>query len=180
MCDFTNDNEENWAALRWCLQDMEWSYDGTLQKIKESVVHECKASCMEDRSDWHYWKMPCGHIYHTRCLEMHLYKKQKLNCCLCGDLTPTKWYCDFCKEDGHYKYRFGRDINCFLSDTRDDIVKKYEEKGIEYAVKWCSHLYISKNECYRVIRIYKRLIKGDKFDWRKELGWTSSYFTNTS
>lgn len=163
MSDLTG-NLDTVKANVWCLQDMEWGMDGTLIRIEEPILHECRASCMEERTDWHYWKMPCGHIYHTRCLEMHLYYKKRLNCCLCGDLTPTKWYCDLCKEDGHYKGRHGY---CFLDDMRRSIVENFEKKGIDYTVQFYD--WISKNNINKLINIYNTLLNGGKFDWRKEL-----------
>lgn len=171
MADFTDSNDSECAAANvWCLLEMEWGMNGTLERIEEPVIHECRASCMEERTDWHYWKMPCGHIYHTRCLEMHLYIKKKLNCCLCGDLTPKLQYCDFCKETNHYKYKSMSRIgsnDCFLNEMRRGIIKEFQKKGIAHTYN--DFNYYSKKSIDNVIRLYKKLSNGDKVDWRKEL-----------
>ena len=167
--DFTDDVRCNDARV-W-VWSMEWEKDGTIERFREPVIHECRASCMEERSDWDYLKMPCGHIYHSRCLDMHLWYKKRLNCALCGDLTRKKWYCDFCHEDGHYKYRELDGYNtsggneCFLGcDTRRTICKDFISKGgpfvkNKYSVHW-------HDTVFTVVEIYLRMKASERFDWR--------------
>jgi hypothetical protein len=154
---------------------MEWEKDGTIERFTEPVIHECRASCMEERSDWHYLKMPCGHIYHSRCLDMHLWYKKRLNCALCGDLTRKKWHCDFCHEDDHYKYRDLRDYHtsggneCFLGcERRRHICKEYESNGLEYVFEDYKNMF-SRHCIYTLINVYERLKSAERFDWRKVL-----------
>ena len=77
MCEIY-DNRKMLDALNWCI-DKEWTQDGTLKNITDSSLPECRASCMIENSEWDYYKIPCGHMYHTRCIRAHLYYKKKLN-----------------------------------------------------------------------------------------------------
>lgn len=181
MADFTIDRPDTLTdAQLWVCLEKQWQWDGTLESIEPGVVHECRASCMEDRSDWYYYRMSCGHIYHTKCLEMHLYYKKRLNCCLCGDLTPKKRFCDFCNQYGHYKHE---DYVCFLSDRRRHYIKKLEEDGLssvaeeeekfgkQEAKKYGKDngMWYTENCLMTLFRVYDRLNSGEKFDWAKAL-----------
>ena len=167
-----NRPKELFEAQMWVCLEKQWSRDGTLEYFKEPIIHECRASCMEDRSDWDYYRMSCGHIYHTKCLEMHLYYKKRLNCCLCGDLTPKMRYCDFCNEEGHYKYE---DWVCFLTEINRSYIEKLEKNGLisvaEEEEKYSKNggMWYTENCLVTLFRIYDRLNSGEKFDWRKEL-----------
>jgi hypothetical protein len=168
--DFTDDVRCNDARV-W-VWSMEWEKDGTIKRFREPVIHECRASCMEERSDWDYMKMPCGHIYHSRCLDMHLWYKKRLNCALCGDLTRKKWYCDFCHEDGHYKYRELDGYNtsggneCFLGcHKRRTICKDFISKGGPF-VKNEYGGHFGEDTVFTVVDIYLRMKASERFDWR--------------
>lgn len=171
MTDLT-DSKEWYDAYTWCHHgDNEWAMAGDIKRIEEPITHECKASCMIERSDWHYWKLSCGHIYHTRCLEMHLYYKKRLNCCLCGDLSPKNWHCNFCNED-HYEGREWnnnniRDNECFLNSNRKFIVSDYKKKGLNYVLREYPQYY--ESDIKIVIDVYNKLSAGEYIDWRKEL-----------
>jgi hypothetical protein len=171
--DFTNyDPGILLKAQLYAWVDNAWHQD--VESFKEPGVHECRASCMEERADWDYLKMPCGHIYHSRCLEMHLWYKKRLNCALCGDLTPKKWHCDFCNDNGHYKYRDdsatdGDGNSCFLGwEVRRGICKDYESKGLTFVLEDYKNMF-SGNCIKTLISVYERLKSGKRFDWRKEL-----------
>lgn len=162
-------------ARTW-VWSMEWEKDGTIQRFTEPLVHECRASCMEERSDWDYLKMPCGHIYHSRCLDMHLWYKKRLNCALCGDLTRKKWYCNFCHEDDHYKYRQLDGYNtsggneCFLGcDIRRSICNDYISKGGPFVLTDFKYSSFSKDDILTVVDIYLRIKSCERFDWGKVL-----------
>jgi len=174
MCEIY-DNPKMLDALNWCI-DKEWTLDGTLKNVTDSSLPECRASCMIENPEWDYYKMSCGHIYHTRCIRAHLYYKKKLNCCLCGDLEENKWFCNFCNEDNHYegKQWVGQSNfknECFLSGNRMEIVDIYKKQGTGGILD-----YILDNE-YRyydtdigiVVKVYKRLNAKECFDWRSVL-----------
>lgn len=161
---------------------MEWEKDGTIQRFREPVVHECRASCMEERSDWDYLKMPCGHIYHSRCLDMHLWYKKRLNCALCGDLTRKKWYCDFCHEDDHYKYRNCQDgynisggNECFFGcEKRRRICNEFMSKGGPFVLNEYKKNF-SRDDILTLIQVYLRMKSAERFDWRNVLKNTRFY-----
>ena len=58
--------------------------------------------CEEDEQ-WGRYMLKCGHIFHTRCFKLWCYKKECVNCSLCGDIEgdPEFYYCSFCREYGH-------------------------------------------------------------------------------
>jgi hypothetical protein len=67
------------------------------------TIYECKCSCLEDRGDWDYYELKCGHKAHTRCLRHWLAAKGRLNCPICGDMeeiNKNRW-CWTCNEWGH-------------------------------------------------------------------------------
>lgn len=171
--DFTDDVRCNDARV-W-VWSMEWEKDGTIKRFREPVIHECRASCMEERSDWDYLKMPCGHIYHSRCLDMHLWYKKRLNCALCGDLTRKKWHCDFCHEDDHYKYRDCQDgynisggNECFLGcEKRRKICSDYMSEGARFVKNEYGHF--GDDDILTLIQVYLRIKSGERFDWRNIL-----------
>ena len=81
-------------------------------------------------------------------------------------LKQIKWYCDFCKEDNHYKgrewYGGGNLTNeCFLNSNRSELLDHYKSKDI------LERYY--KSDIDKVLSVYKRLTDNERFDWRKAL-----------
>jgi hypothetical protein len=103
-------------------------------------VFECKCSCMEDRGDWDYYELKCGHKAHTRCLRHWLAARGRLNCPICGDLEEidrNRW-CDTCNEWGHpvsdiclekqYNQRFYDKIHTALcTNTLSQLKVKFDQ-----------------------------------------------------
>ncbi len=94
-------NEEHWKHVNFEGNMLSSTYAKPIKA--DGTVHECKASCMQERGDWDMYELKCGHKYHTRCLRIWLSKKGKLNCALCGNLpenNQNSWCCD-CEDWGH-------------------------------------------------------------------------------
>ena len=65
--------------------------------------------CMVDEDEdqpWERYRTKCKHCFHSRCIRRWCWKKQKLNCPLCGDIPEIEenMYCDGCKAFGHLTY----------------------------------------------------------------------------
>ena len=91
-------------ALCFNSKGMQLEMEYTRSVKAKGIVRECKCGCMNDRSDWDYYQLKCGHYFHTRCLRHWLSSKEKLNCPLCGDLPETyeSQFCSHCKRWGHF------------------------------------------------------------------------------
>ena len=62
----------------------------------------CQCDETEDGKHWARYKLRCGHISHTRCLRSWCYKKQCVNCPLCGDMEGiNNIRCIYCDKWGH-------------------------------------------------------------------------------
>ena len=166
------------------LTEKEWCQDGTIKYSDSLMTQECRASCMEERPEWPHFTMPCGHEYHTRCLYFHLYYKQRLNCCLCGDLQPQPWYCKLCNEAGHYLYRWSGEerTSCFLSHPLiRGVIKQYVSGGVSSAIDdYCSiskeiPTQIIRDKLTQIIDIYVKLSNGYHCDWRTILSDNKLY-----
>ena len=169
--------KKRWKAINeYVYFDKCWYVDCTLRDVKDSTEVSCSnIACSLHILDYkgRYSKLPCGHVYHSHCIESHLYDKQRLDCCICGDLSSLIPYCDFCKEYGHY---YGCQLHspserpdCFMSDLRSALIKDYKSGLSPKQISDNMHGFRSVKCVTRIIGVYKKLEKGESVDWRKEL-----------
>ena len=167
---------KRWEAIRdYVYRDQRWGLDGTLDCVKVSTGFSCsKPYCFLHAVDYkgRYYKLPCGHVYHSHCIDEHLYDKQRLDCYICGDLSSLIPYCDFCKENGHY---YGCQLytaerpDCFMSHLRSVLIDDYKGGLTPKQISDDHKGFLSVKCITRIISVFKKLEKGESVDWRKEL-----------
>ena len=109
---FAKDVEDSYDLCLICMID-EHENNQHWQRYNSS-----DARVLAPPTRWRRYKLPCGHIFHTRCFRHWCSVKQCLNCSFCGNLSEdkNKIYCDVHDTFGSHK---GCDIwkmNLLLAD----------------------------------------------------------------
>ena len=102
----------------------EFDYFDIIQYTKRiSNNNELCIICLHNESDegkqWPRYKLICGHIFHTKCFNKWVNKKESINCPLCSDIKciDKNKFCNICNLFGHPPNHINC-INKFLSEYK--------------------------------------------------------------